>query len=53
MSDFDSRQSLSGSYSIVATYMSGWLVTGHIATSSSLVISTSATPGFGNVSSPA
>jgi hypothetical protein len=46
-------QSSSGSYSMVATYMSGWFVIGHIATSSSLVISTRATPGFGNVSIPA
>src|SRR5262245_22440285 len=38
---------------MVATYMSGWFVTGQIATSSSLVISTRATPGFGNVSIPA
>src|SRR5580765_4101132 len=34
-------------------YMSGWFVIGQTATSSSLVISTRATPGFSNVSRPA
>src|SRR5205814_8381754 len=50
LSDVVARQSVSGSYAIVATYKSGWSVSGQTETTSSLHSSTRATPGFGNVS---